>query len=111
MSGNDVTRAPEWTALLALGYERPLGNNGTLAARLEYNYRSDSFYTTDNDLQFAQDAFSLLNLFLSFEPLSEKWYVFASGRNLGNADYFNTVFIQSSPGYPDSYEAGFGYRF
>lgn len=111
LSGNDVTRAPEWTALLALGYERPLGNNGTLAARLEYNYRSDFFYTTDNDLQFAQDAFSLLNLFLSFEPLSEKWYVFASGRNLGNADYFNTVFIQSSPGYPDSYEAGFGYRF
>ena len=111
LSGNDVTRAPEWTALLALDYERPLGNSGTLAARLEYNYRSDFFYTTDNNLQFAQDAFSLLNLFLSFEPLSEKWYVFASGRNLGNAEYFNTVFIQSSPGYPDSYEAGFGYRF
>ena len=65
LSGNDVTRAPEWTAVIALDYKRPLGNSGTLAARLEYNYRSDFFYTTDNDLQFAQDAFSLLNLFLS----------------------------------------------
>ncbi|MDH3337479.1 MAG: TonB-dependent receptor [Gammaproteobacteria bacterium] len=111
LSGNDVTRAPEWTAVVALDYAQPLRNRGKLAARLEYNYRSDLFYTTDNDPRFAQDAFSLLNLFLSFEPASEKWYVFASGRNLGNADYYNQVFLQSSPGYPDTYEAGFGYRF
>ena len=26
-------------------------------------------------------------------------------------DYFNHVFFQSSPGYPDTYEIGVGYRF
>lgn len=111
LSGNDLTRAPEWTTVVALDYEHPMRNQGTLAARLEYNYRSDFFYTTNNNPMFSQDSFSLLNLFLRFEPASEKWYVFASGRNLGNADYYNQVFLQASPGYPDTYEAGFGYRF
>lgn len=111
LSANDVTRAPEWTALLAIDHDRNLGNGGHISTRLEYNYRSDFFYTTDNDAMFAQDAFSLLNLFLTYESASEIWYVFASGRNLGNADYYDSVFIQASPGYPDTYEAGFGYRF
>ena len=111
LSGNDLTRAPEWTTVVAMDYEHPMRNQGTLAARLEYNYRSDFFYTTNNNPMFSQDSFSLLNLFLRYEPASEKWYVFASGRNLGNADYYNQVFLQASPGYPDTYEAGFGYRF
>jgi iron complex outermembrane receptor protein len=111
LSGNDMTRAPEWTVVVATNYEHPLRNRGTLAARAEYNYRSSFFYTPENVPEYAQDAFGLLNLFLSFEAASEKWYVFASGRNLGNADYFNQVFLQASPGYPDTYEAGFGYRF
>ena len=111
LSGNKVTRAPEWTGVAAIDYGHPLRNLGRLATRLEYNYRSDFFYTTNNNPDFAQDGFSLLNLFLSFEPTSEKWYVFVSGRNLGDADYYNQVFLQASPGYPDTYEAGFGYRF
>jgi outer membrane receptor protein involved in Fe transport len=88
-----------------------LRNRGTLGARAEYNYRSDFFYTPANVPEYAQDAFGLLNLILRYEPASEKWYLFASGRNLGNTDYFNQVFLQASPGYPDTYEAGFGYRF
>jgi iron complex outermembrane receptor protein len=111
LSGNKVTRAPEWTAVVAIDHDHTLSRGGNLTARLEYNYRSDFFYTTDNDPRFAQDAFSLLNLFLTYQPASENWYVFASGRNLGNADYFDSVFIQASPGYPDTYEAGFGFRF
>jgi len=110
LSGNRVTRAPEWTAVMALDYEHPL-RTGRLAARLEYNYRSDFFYTTSNDANFSQQQFGLLNLLLRFESASENWYVFASGRNLANEDYFNQVFLQASPGYPDTYEAGFGYRF
>jgi len=111
LSGNRLARAPEWTATAAVTYDQPLRRLGGLAARLEYNYRSDFFYTTDNDPQFAQDGFGLVNVFLTFEPSNGRWYVFASGRNLGNVDYFNQVFIQASPGYPDTYELGFGYRY
>lgn len=111
LSGNDLTRAPEWTATAAINYDHPLRDLGNLSARLEYNYRSDYFYTTDNDPRFAQDSFGLLNVFLRYEAANEKWYVFGSARNLRNEDYFNQVFLQSSPGYPDTYELGFGYRF
>ncbi|MEJ2258009.1 MAG: TonB-dependent receptor, partial [Woeseiaceae bacterium] len=111
LSGNKVTRAPEWTAVFAIDHDRPLRGGGHISTRLEYNYRSDFFYTTDNDPQFAQDAFGLLNLFLKFAPASDKWYVFASGRNLANADYYNQVFLQASPGYPVTFDAGFGYSF
>ena len=78
---------------------------------MEYNYRSEFFCTKENDPRIAQDGFGLLNLFLRFEAASDQWYLFAAGRNLGNVDYFYQVFIQSSPGYPDTCEAGFGYRF
>jgi len=111
LSGNKLTRAPEWTATTAIDFTQPLPQRFRLYARLEYNYRSDYFYTTDNNPQFAQDRFALLNVYLRFEPDDGKWYVFASGRNVGNEDYFNQVFLQASPGYPDAYEAGFGYRF
>jgi iron complex outermembrane receptor protein len=111
LSGNQLARAPEWTATTAIRYKHPLQGYGSFSARLEYNYRSDFFYTTDNDPRFAQGNFGLLNIYLDLERANEKWYIFASGRNLGNVDYFNQVFLQSSPGYPDTYEAGFGYRF
>jgi iron complex outermembrane receptor protein len=110
ISGNDLARAPEWTATAVLEYGRTLRSNQQYSARLEYNYRSSFFYTIDNKRQFSQDDFGLLNLFLRYEPAGGRWHVFASGRNLGDEDYFNAVFLQASPGYPDTYEVGFGYR-
>jgi len=111
LSGNKLVRAPEWTSTTALEYEQPLPGGATLLARIEYNYRSGFFYTTDNDSLFSLDAFGLLNLYLSYEPAGGNWYAFAAGRNLGDTDYFNQVFIQASPGYPATWEAGFGFRF
>ncbi|MGA8205249.1 MAG: TonB-dependent receptor [Woeseiaceae bacterium] len=111
LSGNDLARAPEWSLSAALDYGYPLPRGARLSVRLEYNYRSGYFYTVDNNPNFAQDAFGLVNLFLRFVPASDTWYLFASGRNLADEAYFNQVFIQASPGFPRTVEAGFGYRF
>ncbi|MGH6781205.1 MAG: hypothetical protein ACREB5_03740, partial [Sphingomonadaceae bacterium] len=111
LSGNELVRAPEWSATGAVGYERPLREFRSFSVRLEYSYRSSYFYTAENDPNYSQDAFGLLNASLRFEAASEAWYVFASGRNLTDEDYFNHVFLQSSPGYPDTYEIGVGFRF
>jgi iron complex outermembrane receptor protein len=111
ISGNKLVRAPEWTATAAIGHEHPLRHFGTLSARIEYSFRSAFFFTIDNLSNHAQDRFGLLNAFLRFDATSGKWYVFASGRNLANQDYYHVVFLQSSPGYPDTYEVGAGYRF
>ena len=111
LSGNNLVRAPEWTSTTALEYQQPLRGGATFAARIEYNFRSGFFYTTDNDALFSHDAFGLLNLYLDYAPAGGRWYAFAVGRNLGDEDYFNQVFIQASPGYPATWEAGFGLRF
>ena len=111
LTGNDLVRAPEWTGIAAINYEHALQQFGALSWRLEYSYRSGYYYTPDNNPVFSQDSFGLLNLFLKFEAASEEWYAFAAGRNLTDENYFNQVFFQSSPGYPDTYEVGIGYRF
>ena len=111
LSGNDLVRAPEWSASMAVNYERPVSDLGSLSVRLEYSLRSDFFYTPENNPEFAQDNLGLLNAYLRFEAANDAWYVFASGRNLTDEDYFTAVFLQSSPGYPDTYEIGFGIRF
>jgi len=111
LSGNKLVRAPEWSATTAIGVEQPMAGSGRLLARLEYNYRSGFFYTTDNNPQFAQGAFGLLNAYLRYESADATWYAFVAGRNLEDKDYFNQVFLQASPGYPRTFEAGLGYRF
>ena len=50
--------------------------------------------------RFFQDDFGLLNLNLRFDSSRAGWYVFASARNLLDADYFTQIFFQSAPGYP-----------
>jgi len=111
LSGNTLSKAPEWSASAAIDYRMPLRGGSTISARIEYNYRSSFFYTKENDPLFEQPRFGLLNAFLRFEPASRAWYAFASGRNLTNQDYFNQVFLQASPGYPATFELGLGARF
>jgi iron complex outermembrane recepter protein len=111
LSGNELSRAPEWTATATLDYQFPPVDEGRFTARLEYNYRTHFFFTIDNEPLHVQEDLGLLNLLLKFEAANANWYVFASGRNLTDQDYFNQVFLQSSPGYPDTYELGFGLHF
>jgi iron complex outermembrane receptor protein len=110
-SGNELALAPEWSANAALTYQQSVQRLGRLSARLEYSYRSSYFFTKENDPAYAQDAFGLLGVLLRLDSADGRWHAFASGRNLANADYFHQVFFQSSPGYPDTYEIGAGYRF
>lgn len=110
-SGNTVTRAPEWSASLSIGYRIPIRGIGELAADADYSYRSQVFFTRENDPVLAQGAFGLLNVVLRLRSSTDRWNVFVSARNLLDADYFTQVLIQSSPGAPANYEVGFGLKF
>lgn len=111
ISGNDISRASEWSASASIGYRAPMSTAGDLSATVDYNWRSEFFFTKENSPLFFQDDFGLLNLNLRFDSSHAGWYVFASARNLLDEDYFTQVFFQSAPGYPSRYEAGFGWRF
>jgi iron complex outermembrane receptor protein len=110
LSGNQIARAPRWSSSAALEYSLPVRSLGELRVRVDYSSRSRFFFTKENDPVMTQAGYGVLNLFLRFDCARENWYVFGSSRNVTNADYFNQMFIQSSPGYPRTYELGFGWR-
>jgi iron complex outermembrane receptor protein len=110
LSGNKISRASEWSASASIGYRQPIAGHGELGADVDYNYRSEFFFTKENIPVQYQGGFGLLNLNLRYDSSRRGWYVFASARNLLDADYFTQVFLQSAPGYPARYEVGFGWR-
>jgi iron complex outermembrane receptor protein len=110
LSGNQIARAPRWSSSAALEYSLPVRSVGELHVRVDYSSRSRFFFTKENDPVMTQAGYGLLNLFLRFDFARERWYLFGSSRNVTNTDYFNQMFIQSSPGYPRTYELGFGWR-
>lgn len=111
LSGNKLSRAPEQSASISLGYVWPIRGGGNFSANVVYDYRSAFFFSKENDPGWAQEGFGLLNLFLRWDSGIEQWYAFASGRNLLDTNYFNQAYLQSSPGHPANYEVGFGVRF
>ncbi len=111
LDGNVLTRAPEWSATAAIEYVSPPLAGGNLSARLDFSYRSETFYTKENLPSHSQGAFGVLDLFLRYESRQQHWYLFASARNMLDEAYFDQVFIQTSPGRPPSWEVGFGVRY
>jgi iron complex outermembrane recepter protein len=110
LAGNNLTRASEWSASASIDYRMPVSNIGEFSASLDYDYRTAFYFTKENVASQYQEDFGLLNLGLRFESARGGWYVFASARNLLDEDYFTQIFLQSAPGYPTRYEAGFGWR-
>jgi iron complex outermembrane receptor protein len=110
LSGNEISRASEWSVSASVGYRIPVEGVGEFSADVDYNYRSKFFFTKENDPITSQRAFGLLNLGLRFDAAKRGWYVFASARNLLDEDYFTQAMLQSAPGYPANYEIGFGWR-
>ena len=110
LSGNEISRASEWSASASIGYRIPIAGIGELGADVDYNYRSEFFFSKENDPVEYQRDFGLLNVNVRFDSSHGGWYVFATARNLLDTDYFTQIFLQSSPGYPARYEVGFGWR-
>ena len=110
-SGKHLVRAPELSATAAIDATFPVSGLGSLSARLECDYRSRYYFTRENEPGSSQDDFGLLNARVQLEPEGGDWYLFASAWNLAEEDYFNQVFLQSSPGLPRTWEFGAGVRF
>lgn len=109
LAGNKLSLAPEWSVATSLAYRVPIGNIGQLSADIDYRYRSEVFFTKENDVNAYQGDFGLLNLGLRFDARAG-WHVYASARNVLDTDYFNQILIQSAPGQPARYEVGFGWH-
>ena len=109
LSGNKISLAPEWSVSASLSYRTPIAGFGELSAGVDYGYRSEFFFSKENDAIARQEAFGLLNLALRFDSRTA-WHVFAMARNVLDTDHFNQVLFQSAPGLPARYEVGFGWQ-
>jgi iron complex outermembrane receptor protein len=109
LHGNTISRAPEWSVSASVRYRVTIAGIGDLSANLDYNYRSEFFFTKENTAISSQEAFGLLNLMVRLDSQSAGWHVFASAQNVLDTDYFDQVLFQSAPGAPARYEVGFGW--
>ncbi|TDJ45882.1 MAG: TonB-dependent receptor [Gammaproteobacteria bacterium] len=104
LSGNDVTRAPEWQAGVDLIYDFQLGNVGDVRAMVGVYYEDESVFYYAVDLP--SDGFpggtpvpefntvledrTLVNASLTFTHSSGMWYASLFGKNLTDEIYKNS---------------------
>jgi iron complex outermembrane receptor protein len=88
--GNYLPRAPKFSATTAASFDQlRLGASAEAGIRLEYNYRSKTYFQPDNRPTAVQEAFGLVNLYAFVDFADARWRVFASGRNLTDEEFFD----------------------
>jgi iron complex outermembrane receptor protein len=83
-SGNRLNYAPEYTGHLGTEYTMTL-DEAFLTARLDWSYRSDTFFDRSNNELDTQEAYSLINARLRYD--AELYYIDLWARNLGDESY------------------------
>jgi iron complex outermembrane receptor protein len=85
VAGNQLPRAPEWTANLGGTWRFALGSAPT-RLMVGYSYRSEQFFNPDNRENSRQGAYGLWSAALDCE-LGEHWSFSLYGRNLADEEY------------------------
>jgi iron complex outermembrane recepter protein len=91
---NSLVKTPKWSANAALSYTWDWTGMGTLTPRLDFTHRSSYFANAINSAHTRQDAYSLVNLGLTYESNDSKWMVSAYGRNLTDERYISAGYSE-----------------
>ena len=83
------TNAPKWAGGLSLENTRPLGNGGSLTARINYTYQGMVFPETTLSPLIVQGGYSLWNAGLIWQ-IDRPWSLSLQGTNLANKSYRTT---------------------
>lgn len=86
-SGNRLPLAARWSVDSSLQYRRPVLGDWGVVSRVEGEYHSDSFTTSDNDPNFQQRGKLILNLRLGWERSDQSLGIYAWGRNVTDARF------------------------
>ncbi|MGH8060830.1 MAG: TonB-dependent receptor [Pseudoxanthomonas sp.] len=86
--------APRWTGGLSAIADIPLGPAGSLQARVDGNYQSKVYPTTELNQAsaetLAQEGYTLWNASLTYRSPDGKWQAALQGQNLGDKAYRTT---------------------
>ncbi|MEM8564191.1 MAG: TonB-dependent receptor, partial [Pseudomonadota bacterium] len=83
LSGEDLTRSPEWTASFGFDYERPLGDSGlalSLSAATAYN--DEMWLDVSYNPRSLLDSYWKTNVSLRLATLERNWEVAVIGNNV-----------------------------
>ena len=85
LSGNPLSRAPDWSLLAGASYDTPVGGDFSLGLTADVRYSSDYFIQTSNNPYGHQDAYTTFDA--SARLYNADWEVALIGRNLNDAYY------------------------
>jgi iron complex outermembrane receptor protein len=115
-SGNTLNYAPEWTAHIGGEYTAMVGQN-ELIFRVDWSYRSDTYFDRANTDLDTQDAYSLVNARIRYN--AEKWFADVFAQNMTDEEYVTGQLINPpfacgcrtvNLGPPRTYGVTVGYR-
>jgi iron complex outermembrane receptor protein len=90
-NGNDLTRAPEWTASIGTQVEWQYTANLRGMFRLDYSYQDESFTQANNDPFFVAEEQNIVNARLQVSDAERTWQATLWGRNLTDDDSINSI--------------------
>ncbi|MDO8863940.1 TonB-dependent receptor [Haliea sp. E1-2-M8] len=115
-SGKTLNYAPEWTAHVGAEYTAMVGQD-ELIFRVDWSYRSDTYFDRANTDFDTQDAYSLVNARVRYN--TNKWFADVFAQNLTDKEYVTGQLINPpfacgcrtvNVGAPRTYGVTVGYR-
>ena len=112
-----LVRAPKWTTNLGAEYTAPLGDAGSVTARLSMLYRTSWYSTVLNDAAGKTGDFTLLDGSLGWDSADGRFRVQVWGKNLTKKTWVSALtptaqfFIQRFYGPPRTFGATLGAKF
>ncbi|GAB4574680.1 MAG: TonB-dependent receptor [Rhodothalassiaceae bacterium] len=82
VSNRDLINSPKWNASIAATWEQPLGDGLLGVLHLDTAYRGDIANEITDSPILRQDAYILLNAFVSVKTSDEQWELRAGGKNI-----------------------------
>jgi len=120
--GDDMIRAPEFSAYVAVSYEFKLANGAYMPLNITYSHKGDYNFDlipgdeTNRIDEYESDAYELLNARLAYNSANDDWSVALWGKNLTDEEYFDEVVafataVRATVGAPRTYGIDFTYNF
>lgn len=98
LAGNELPRAPSFTANLGLQYEHPFADGSSLTLRGDYAHRSSFFFTPFNTNYAESPATDVYNARVAYQTAGGDWTFAVFGKNLSDEILLQTITVSGING-------------
>lgn len=113
-AGNQLIQAPEWAISGSFEHVFEMPNSALLIPKVQFLYRSESYFTFFNNANDRQEGYATLDASLTYKPDSDDWSIQAFGRNLTDEVILtsaSTASFTGTNGYQFAAPRTYGVRF